>query len=86
MRNILEDTLDKAFRSGIHIPCVAFDGQFMKLLREDIHGNAHTVLQLQKSYWGKVSALSEGQMLAEICFVTELQSILDVLCEVETHG
>lgn len=74
MRKLIEDVRNKCKDEGIDILTEVSDGQWFKIISQDINGQPLTRLQYQKKIWNDVMKMKKKDMiqyLIKICTVTE---------------
>lgn len=66
-RRILEEVLNECHQSGVHVPCVCFDGQFARLKDFDKMETPLSLFALQRQFWTEVQRLPKRKLILEIC-------------------
>ena len=82
MRNIQSKMLNTCSESGIHIPCVTFDGQWYKLKDENAEGRPLTLFQAQRQHWNEICKLSKDQIVNALC-ATHMEIVTE---SIHAHG
>ena len=63
MRKLIEDVRNKCKDEGINILTGVSDGQWFKIVSQDINGNPLTRLQYQKCIWNDVMKMKKKDMI-----------------------
>ncbi|XP_035679573.1 uncharacterized protein LOC118417915 [Branchiostoma floridae] len=80
VRNIMEDTLNKCKREGMHVPVTVFDGQTIQILQRGVEGTPQTRLQLQKDVWATAVSMQKSALVETISEIGKVKSLEDMRC------